>query len=183
MLLLSAVIAVFHLAHPEHSWSKSSITNTPNIILKPQLVIRHNRKGHSSAKSFVCTTCKCVCVWNPVTEALRASATEPLKTNYTLFSCSYIHSHLSPLLLCSHILLKYTTCVPCIFSLPSPVLVLFLYFLSLMQTHRTHVYRWPLLRFSFLLYLLIKDRDDCGRLSKGGKPCASASPGWARWQT
>ena len=52
--------------------------------------------------SLLCAVCVCVCVCvcvyegggsnnvpNPV-KALRASDTEPLKTNYTHFSCSYI---------------------------------------------------------------------------------------------
>lgn len=94
VLSLSAVLAVCHLTHPQHSWSKSTITNTRNI-LKSQLVIRHNRKGDISAWSFVCGVCDkgdgSSNVLNPVTEALRVSATEPQKTNYTHFSCSYIH--------------------------------------------------------------------------------------------
>ena len=37
-------------------------------------------------------------ILNPVTETLRPSASELFKTNYTHCSCSYVHSHLPPLL-------------------------------------------------------------------------------------
>lgn len=74
--------------YPQPKWRKSSITNSPGIILKPPAVIMDNREGHCSAKSFVCCVFN---VGNPVTGALGASASEQLHTNYTHSSGSYIH--------------------------------------------------------------------------------------------